>query len=207
MPELTLVTDEAERAGPSAADVEAALARLESEREAYALLGSGAAEFVQATKTEGRVVLERQAGGARWQWAAASVPLEETRGVFLGYLKGEEAWKSDERWRLFTDEDAAREVRSALLARLQAAPLFVPVSPDGSLWASSDGERTAVLAFAGEAALREACPQAGVASPDLPELLRLFLATPHDTLFIESAGDWLSVSRDEAGALLAAAGR
>lgn len=204
---LTLLTDEAERPEPAADAVEAAVRRLWSEREAYALLGEGTAEFVQATKSDGRIVLERQAGGARWTWSQAPPEPADVVSVFLRYLGRDDSWKSDERWRLYTEEDAAREDRVALLGRLTRAALFVPVSPDGGLWSSSDGESTAVLAFASEAALREACPAAGVESPAALELLDRFLKTEHATLFIENEGDWLAVSQDEARALLVAAGR
>lgn len=201
MARLTLSTDEGEREDPDGAALDAALARLGSESEAYALLASEAGEYLQATRSAGRLSLERQEGSARLAWDGEPAPAD-LAAAFAGFLGGRAEWRADPRWKRSTDEDAAREHRQALWALLRAAPLQVPSSPDGALWASSNGEVTALLAFASEAALREACAGAGVLTVPAEELLRRFLAAPHQVLFVEAGGDWLSVDKAEAQALL-----
>lgn len=201
MERFALSTDESESESPDAAAVEAAVRRLAREKESYALLSWGQ-EFLQATRSDGRLVLERQEAAARWSLEAPSV--EEALGIFLAAHSGEAAWRSDPRWKRFSEEESALEARRGLLARLSAAPLLVPRAADGTLWSSSNGEKTAVFAFVSEASLRETCPDAVPSALKAEELFALFLETPHDALFVESDGDWLSVDKDEARALLEA---
>ncbi len=202
MAKLTLSTDEGEREDPDAAAVDAALARLPKEEEAYALLASEAGEFLQATRSAGKLSLERQEGSTRYAWEGKAAAAD-VAAAFSGFLSGNVAWRSDPRWKRSTDEDAALEHRQSLLGLLRAAPLKVPVSADGSLWASTNGEVTALMAFASEEALGEACAGAGVLTLEAEELLKRFLDAPHQVLFVEAGGDWLSVDKAEAKALLA----
>lgn len=201
MAKLTLSTDEGEREDPDAAAVDAALARLPKEGEAYALLASEAGEFLQATRSAGKLSLERQEGSTRYAWDGKAAAAD-VAAAFAGFLSGNVAWRSDPRWKRSTDEDAALEHRQSLLGLLRAAPLKVPVSTDGSLWASTNGEVTALMAFASEEALREACAGAGALTLEADELLKRFLDAPHQVLFVEAGGDWLSVDKAEAKALL-----
>lgn len=201
MERFSLSTDEAETESPDAAAVEAAVRRLAREKEAYALLSWGQ-EFVQATRSDGALVLERQEATARWSLEAPS--LEDAVRVFLAALSGDAGWRGDARWRRFSEEESALEARRALLARLSGSPLLVPRSADGALWSSSNGEKTAVFAFVSEASLFETCPGAVASSLKTQDLLSLFLETSHDALFIESEGDWLSLDKGEAKALLEA---
>lgn len=201
MAKLTLSTDEGEREDPDAAAVAAALERLAREAESYALLSSEAGSYLQATRSAGRLSLERQEGSARFAWEGEPAAAD-LAAAFAGFRAGAAAWKDDPRWKRSTDEDAAREHRAAVRAALDAAPLKVPTSPDGSLWSSSNGEVTALFAFASEESLRETCPEAGIVTLPAPELLRRFLAAPQQVLFVEAAGDWLSVDKAEAKALL-----
>lgn len=201
MARLTLSTDEGEREDPDAAAVSAALSRLSAEPESYALLASEAGAYLQATRSAGRLSLERQEGSARFAWEGEP-SAADLAAAFAGFQAGDGAWKDDPRWRRSTDEDAAREHRAAVLAALNAAPLKVPRSADGSLWSSSNGEVTALFAFSTEESLRETCPEAGVLVLPAPELLRRFLDSPQQMLFVEAAGDWLSVDKAEAKALL-----
>lgn len=205
MARLTLSTDEGEREDPDGACVAAALSRLAAEPESYALLASEAGEYLQATRSAGRLSLERQEGSTRFSWEGDASPAE-LASVFQGFLAGTPGWKGDVRWKRSTDEDSAREHRQALIALLGAAPLKVPTSPDGSLWSSTNGDVTALLAFATEESLLEACPGAGVLSLESGELLRRFYAAPQQVLFVEAGGDWVSVDKAEAQALLDAAG-
>lgn len=201
MAKLTLSTDEGEREDPDSGAVDVALARLATESESYALLASEAGEFLQATRSAGKLSLERQEGSTRYSWEGVSDPADVS-AAFAGFLGGNVAWRSDPRWKRSTDEDAALEHRQSLLGLLRAAPLKVPVSPDGSLWASTNGEVTALMAFASEDALREACVGAGLLTLEADELLKRFLEAPHQVLFVEAGGDWLSVDKAEAKALL-----
>jgi len=198
---LTLSTDEGEREDPDAGAVDAALARLAAESEAYVLLASEAGEYLQATRSGGHLSLERQEGSTRFAWEGVPAPAD-LAGAFGGFLGGGPAWREDPRWKRTTDEDSAREHRVALLAVLRAAPLKVPQSPDGALWASTNGEVTALLAFASEEALRETCVGAGVLTLEATDLLARFLEAPHQVLFVEAGGDWVSVDKAEARALL-----
>jgi hypothetical protein len=198
---LTLSTDEGEREDPDRPALDAALSRLAAEPESYVLLASEAGEYLQATRSAGRLSLERQEGSTRCAWDGDPAPAD-LAAAFAGFLAGSTAWRSDAHWKRSTDEDAAREHRQALWSVLAAAPLKVPTSPDGSLWSSTNGEVTALLAFAGEDSLREACPGAGVVTLPAGELLRRFLAAPHQVLFVEAGGDWVSVDKAEAQALL-----
>ncbi|MBI5595912.1 MAG: hypothetical protein HY928_07475 [Elusimicrobia bacterium] len=203
MERFALSTDEAESESPDAAAVEAAVRRLAREKEAYALLSWGS-EFLQATRSDGRLVLERQEGAARW--SLEGPPVDDAAALFLAARAGEAGWKDDPRWKRFSEEESALDARRALLARLAAAPLLVPRSADGALYSSSNGEQTAVFAFVSEASLRETCPDAEAAPLGIAELLALFLETPHDALFVESQGDWLSLDKAEARALLEVGG-
>lgn len=201
MARLTLSTDEGEREDPDQGALDAALARLAAESESYVLLASEAGEYLQATRSGGHLSLERQEGSTRYGWEGTPSPAD-LAGAFSGFLGGGPAWRQDARWKRTTDEDSAREHRVALLSVLRAAPLKVPQGPDGALWASTNGEVTALLAFASEEALLEACAGAGVLTLEAGELLRRFLAAPHQVLFVEAGGDWVSVDKAEAQALL-----
>ncbi|TPW20828.1 MAG: hypothetical protein FD126_1295 [Elusimicrobia bacterium] len=201
MARLTLSTDEGEREDPDQGALDGALARLAAEPESYVLLASEAGEYLQATRSAGQLSLERQEGSARYGWDGVPAPAD-LASAFAGFLGGGPAWREDPRWKRTTDEDSAREHRVALLSVLRAAPLKVPQSPDGSLWASTNGEVTALLAFASEEALRETCAGAGVLTLDAEELLRRFLTAPHQVLFVEAGGDWVSVDKAEAQSLL-----
>lgn len=209
MARLTLSTDEGEREDPDGPAVDAALARLSAEAEAYALLASEAGEYLQATRSAGRLSLERQEGSTRLSWDGEP-SAAELAAAFSGFLAGSADWRAHPRWKRATDEDAAREHREALLELLGAAPLRVPCAPDGSLLSSTNGEVTALLAFASESALSEACPGAGSMEVGAARLLALFLAAPQQVLFVEAGADWVSIDKAEAGVLadlLKASGR
>ena len=203
---MTLSTDEGDCEAPDAAAIAAALLRLDTERAAYATLAGAEGEYLQATRSDGRLVLERQEGSARFVYAASGLGAGRVLAMFRLFAAGDGALKADPGWRRWSEEDAASEHRAALLAALRAQPLKAPVSADGSLWSSSNGEATALLAFASDEALREACPGAGVRTLEALELLALFMEGPHAQLFIEAGGDWISVDKDEAKALRDAAG-
>ncbi|TBR22750.1 hypothetical protein EPO15_07255 [bacterium] len=200
MARLTLSTDEGEREDPDGPAVDAALARLAAESEAYALLSSETGEYLQATRSAGRLSLERQEGSARLSWDGEPAA-SELASAFSGFLAGSGEWRAHPRWKRSTDEDAAREHRQALLELLGAAPLKVPSAPDGTLLSSTNGEVTALLAFASEAALAEACPGAGMLTVEAARLLALFLAAPQQVLFVEAGADWVSIDKAEAAAL------
>ncbi|MBI3297568.1 MAG: hypothetical protein HYZ75_05360 [Elusimicrobia bacterium] len=204
MPGLTLTTDEGEREDPDVPALEAALRRLELEREAYAILAGTDGEYLQATRSDGRLILERQEGSVRFVHRAPEAPRVEA--LFRQFCAGDPAWKADPGWQRASEEDTAREHRLALLAGLRAQPLKLPVSADGSPWFSTNGEVTALMAFASEEALRETCPDSGLKTLEIIELLEIFLAGPHAQLFLELGGDWVSVDKAEAAALREAAG-
>jgi hypothetical protein len=197
---LTLSTDEGEREDPDGAAVAAALARLAAEPESYVLLASEAGEYLQATRSAGRLSLERQEGSTRLAWEGEASPADLSE-AFSGFLAGRADWREHPRWKRSTDEDAAREHRQALLELLGAAPLQVPCAPDGTLLSSTNGDMTALLAFASEAALAEACPGAGTLPVDAACLLSLFIAAPQQVLFVEAGADWVSIDKAEAAAL------
>lgn len=205
MARLTLSTDEGEREDPDRAALDAALARLAAEPESYVLLASEAGEYLQATRSGGQLSLERQEGSTRYAWDGEAGP-DDLTAAFTGFLSASAAWREGQNWKLSTDEDSAREHRRALLSVLGAAPLQVPTAPDGAFLSSTNGEVTALLAFAGEESLREACPGAGVLTLDAGVLLKRFLDAPQQVLFVEAGGDWVSVDKAEAKALLDAAG-
>lgn len=204
---LTLTTDEGENEAPDAEAIGNAVGRLGTEREAYAILAGAGGEYLQATRSEGRLVLERQEESARFAYLSSGLDVERVLALFRLCMAGDSEWKTDPCWRRWSEEDATLENRASLWAALRAQPLKAPVSPDGSLWSSSDGEVTALLAFVSEEALLEACPGAGIRLLDALELLASFIGGPHAQLFIELGGDWISVDRAEAMALRDFAGR